>query len=147
MNDPLVFRFCPLCERYVSSLNKHCAKCNLCPSKVQNSCDCILFLNWKGTASSFRWIFACHNLYFLCLQDGREWKHCSTCVKCVKPCRSINHRCKLMCSYWFHVTLPIYFLWIYLNIFPVSLGALPVLWPLCPARPPMYHPWREGGLL
>uniref|UniRef100_A0A8C6SXP7 Zinc finger, CCHC domain containing 4 n=1 Tax=Neogobius melanostomus TaxID=47308 RepID=A0A8C6SXP7_9GOBI len=44
------YRFCSLCERYVWSLNKHCPKCNLCPSK-----------------------------------DGREWKHCLTCEKCVKP--------------------------------------------------------------
>lgn len=27
-------RFCAICERYVWSLNKHCAKCNVCPSKV-----------------------------------------------------------------------------------------------------------------
>lgn len=26
----------------------------------------------------------------LCLQDGREWKHCSACEKCVKPCTEIT---------------------------------------------------------
>eukprot|EP00064_Thunnus_orientalis_P015170 superscaffoldBa00002763_g15220 len=27
------YRLCSVCERYVWSLNKHCAKCNVCPSK------------------------------------------------------------------------------------------------------------------
>ncbi|CAB1345057.1 unnamed protein product [Coregonus sp. 'balchen'] len=31
------YRFCKVCERYVWAQNKHCTKCNLCPSK---SCAC-----------------------------------------------------------------------------------------------------------
>lgn len=27
-------RFCSVCQRFVWTLNKHCAKCNVCPSKV-----------------------------------------------------------------------------------------------------------------
>lgn len=28
-------RFCSVCQRFVWILNKHCAKCNICPSKVE----------------------------------------------------------------------------------------------------------------
>lgn len=90
-------------------------------------------------------------IFSWCLQDGREWKHCSACGKCVKPCRSTNHiRHKLICSWYFHITTFWYFvcfLWLYLNAFPLSLGALWVLWPLCPSRPPVYQQPRKGGLL
>nr|XP_045017071.1 rRNA N6-adenosine-methyltransferase ZCCHC4 isoform X1 [Jaculus jaculus] len=44
------YRFCPLCQRYVSLENQHCEHCNACTSK-----------------------------------DGRKWKHCFLCKKCVKP--------------------------------------------------------------
>ncbi|TWW63755.1 Zinc finger CCHC domain-containing protein 4 [Takifugu flavidus] len=81
------YRFCSVCQRFVWILNKHCDKCNICPSK-----------------------------------DGREWKHCSACRKCVKPCR-----------------------WTYGA--EVSLETLPGLRPLRPAGPPVRGCRREARLL
>lgn len=34
-----------------------------------------------------------------CLQDGREWRHCSTCEKCVKPCTSLYAQLRQMQYY------------------------------------------------
>lgn len=62
------YRFCPLCERYVASLNKHCAKCNLCPSKDGRE--------WNHCS-------ACGK----CVKPS--WKHCQSCGHCALP----DHLC------------------------------------------------------
>ncbi|KAF6715487.1 Zinc finger CCHC domain-containing protein 4 [Oryzias melastigma] len=62
------YRFCDTCERYVSPLNKHCAKCNICPSKDGRE--------WKHCP-------ACDK----CVKPS--WKHCSFCSRCALP----DHPC------------------------------------------------------
>lgn len=70
-------RFCSVCQRFVWTLNKHCDKCNICPSKVQ-----VHRLKFRSLPQTTFTLDPS-----LSVQDGREWKHCSACRKCVKPCR------------------------------------------------------------
>ncbi|XP_028330590.1 rRNA N(6)-adenosine-methyltransferase ZCCHC4 isoform X2 [Gouania willdenowi] len=58
------YRLCSVCERYVWSLNKHCNKCNLCPSKDGRE--------WKHCS-----------LCEKCVKPS--WKHCTTCERCCLP--------------------------------------------------------------
>ncbi|XP_056156557.1 rRNA N6-adenosine-methyltransferase ZCCHC4 [Lampris incognitus] len=62
------YRFCPICERYVWSLNKHCVKCNVCPSKDGRQ--------WKHCS-------ACGK----CVKPS--WRHCQSCGRCALP----DHPC------------------------------------------------------
>ncbi|KAM3857832.1 rRNA N(6)-adenosine-methyltransferase ZCCHC4 [Diretmus argenteus] len=62
------YRLCSICERYVWSLNKHCAKCNSCPSKDGRE--------WKHCS-------ACEK----CVKPS--WKHCQSCGRCALP----DHPC------------------------------------------------------
>ncbi|XP_038132377.1 rRNA N6-adenosine-methyltransferase ZCCHC4 [Cyprinodon tularosa] len=68
------YRFCSLCQRYVSSLNKHCSACNLCPSKDGRQ--------WKHCSACSR-----------CVKPS--WRHCLACSRCAlpdHPCRSAGGR-------------------------------------------------------
>uniref|UniRef100_A0A667YWM5 rRNA N(6)-adenosine-methyltransferase ZCCHC4 n=1 Tax=Myripristis murdjan TaxID=586833 RepID=A0A667YWM5_9TELE len=62
------YRFCSICRRYVWSLNKHCAECNICPSKDGRE--------WKHCS-------VCEK----CVKPS--WKHCQSCGRCALP----NHPC------------------------------------------------------
>ncbi|KAM6949604.1 rRNA N(6)-adenosine-methyltransferase ZCCHC4 [Aplochiton taeniatus] len=62
------YRFCSVCLRYVDSLNKHCAKCNICPSKDGRK--------WKHCD-------VCEK----CVKPS--WRHCSSCARCALP----DHPC------------------------------------------------------
>ncbi|CAB1414009.1 unnamed protein product [Pleuronectes platessa] len=62
------YRFCSVCQRYVLSINKHCDKCNVCPSKDGRA--------WKHCS-------ACEK----CVKPS--WKHCQTCGHCALP----DHPC------------------------------------------------------
>ncbi|CAL9694474.1 unnamed protein product [Knipowitschia caucasica] len=62
------YRFCSLCQRYVWSLNKHCSKCNVCPSKDGRE--------WKHCS-------ICEK----CVKPS--WKHCGSCSRCTLP----DHPC------------------------------------------------------
>ncbi|XP_062240333.1 rRNA N6-adenosine-methyltransferase ZCCHC4 [Platichthys flesus] len=62
------YRFCSVCQRYVLSVNKHCDKCNVCPSKDGRA--------WKHCS-------ACEK----CVKPS--WKHCQTCGHCALP----DHPC------------------------------------------------------
>ncbi|KAM4612034.1 rRNA N(6)-adenosine-methyltransferase ZCCHC4 isoform 2-T2 [Polymixia lowei] len=62
------YRFCATCERYVWSLNKHCAKCNVCPSKDGRE--------WKHCSACER-----------CVKPS--WRHCQSCGRCALP----DHPC------------------------------------------------------
>uniref|UniRef100_A0A3Q3AXK3 rRNA N(6)-adenosine-methyltransferase ZCCHC4 n=1 Tax=Kryptolebias marmoratus TaxID=37003 RepID=A0A3Q3AXK3_KRYMA len=62
------YRFCSICERYVCTLNKHCAKCNICPSKDGRE--------WKHCSSCEK-----------CVKPS--WKHCQSCGCCALP----DHSC------------------------------------------------------
>ncbi|XP_022603597.1 zinc finger CCHC domain-containing protein 4 [Seriola dumerili] len=62
------YRFCSVCRRYVSGLNKHCAKCNVCPSKDGRE--------WKHCSTCEK-----------CVKPS--WKHCQTCGRCALP----DHPC------------------------------------------------------
>ncbi|XP_069015204.1 rRNA N6-adenosine-methyltransferase ZCCHC4 [Embiotoca jacksoni] len=62
------YRFCSACERYVWSLNKHCAKCSLCPSKDGRE--------WKHCSTCEK-----------CVKPS--WKHCQSCGRCALP----DHPC------------------------------------------------------
>uniref|UniRef100_A0A672HGL3 GRF-type domain-containing protein n=1 Tax=Salarias fasciatus TaxID=181472 RepID=A0A672HGL3_SALFA len=62
------YRFCSVCERYVWSLNKHCSKCNLCPSKDGRE--------WKHCSACER-----------CVKPS--WRHCQACGRCALP----DHPC------------------------------------------------------
>lgn len=70
-------RLCSVCHRFVWTLNKHCDKCNICPSKVR-----VHRLKFRSLPQTTFTLGPC-----VSVQDGREWKHCSACGKCVKPCR------------------------------------------------------------
>lgn len=62
------YRFCPLCQRYVSTENQHCEHCNSCSSK-----------------DGRKW-----NHCFLCKKCVKpSWIHCSTCNHCAVP----DHSC------------------------------------------------------
>ncbi|XP_043727103.1 rRNA N6-adenosine-methyltransferase ZCCHC4 isoform X3 [Cervus elaphus] len=63
------YRFCPLCQRYVSLENQHCEHCNSCTSK-----------------DGRKW-----NHCFLCKKCVKpSWIHCSICNHCALP----DHSCK-----------------------------------------------------
>ncbi|XP_019497933.1 PREDICTED: zinc finger CCHC domain-containing protein 4 [Hipposideros armiger] len=63
------YRFCPLCQRYVSLENQHCEQCNSCTSK-----------------DGRKW-----NHCFLCKKCVKpSWIHCSICKHCALP----DHSCK-----------------------------------------------------
>ncbi|XP_028998595.1 rRNA N6-adenosine-methyltransferase ZCCHC4 [Betta splendens] len=62
------YRFCSVCERYVCSLNKHCAKCNACPSKDGRE--------WKHCPTCQK-----------CVKPS--WRHCQSCGRCALP----DHPC------------------------------------------------------
>nr|XP_019599472.1 PREDICTED: zinc finger CCHC domain-containing protein 4 isoform X1 [Rhinolophus sinicus] len=63
------YRFCPLCQRYVSLENQHCEHCNFCTSK-----------------DGRKW-----NHCFLCKKCVKpSWIHCSICNHCALP----DHSCK-----------------------------------------------------
>lgn len=62
------YRFCSICVRYVCSLNRHCAKCNTCPSKDGRK--------WKHC-----------DLCEKCVKPS--WRHCSSCARCALP----DHPC------------------------------------------------------
>ncbi|XP_072233079.1 rRNA N6-adenosine-methyltransferase ZCCHC4 [Leuresthes tenuis] len=64
------YRFCSVCERYMWSQNKHCAKCNLCPSKDGRE--------WKHCSTCKK-----------CVKPS--WKHCHICGHCALP----DHPCGL----------------------------------------------------
>ncbi|KAM9834269.1 rRNA N6-adenosine-methyltransferase ZCCHC4 [Syngnathus typhle] len=62
------YKFCTICERYVWSLNKHCTKCNVCPSKDGRL--------WKHCSVCER-----------CVKPS--WQHCQSCGRCALP----DHPC------------------------------------------------------
>ncbi|XP_037011415.2 rRNA N6-adenosine-methyltransferase ZCCHC4 isoform X2 [Artibeus jamaicensis] len=63
------YRFCPLCQRYVSLENQHCEHCGSCTSK-----------------DGRKW-----NHCFLCKKCVKpSWIHCSTCNCCALP----DHSCE-----------------------------------------------------
>ncbi|KAK5848723.1 hypothetical protein PBY51_006315 [Eleginops maclovinus] len=64
------YRFCSVCQRYVLSINKHCAKCNVCPSKDGRE--------WKHCSKCEK-----------CVKPS--WRHCNPCGRCVLP----DHPCGL----------------------------------------------------
>ncbi|XP_076794615.1 rRNA N(6)-adenosine-methyltransferase ZCCHC4 isoform X3 [Arvicanthis niloticus] len=62
------YRFCPLCQRYVSRENQHCVHCNSCTSK-----------------DGRKWSHC-----FLCKKCVKpSWIHCDTCNRCTLP----DHSC------------------------------------------------------
>ncbi|KAB5555843.1 hypothetical protein PHYPO_G00038820 [Pangasianodon hypophthalmus] len=62
------YRFCSICERYVSAENRHCPDCNACTSKNGRP--------WRHCAECGK-----------CVKPS--WRHCSSCGRCVLP----DHRC------------------------------------------------------
>lgn len=110
-------RFCDTCERYVSPLNKHCAKCNICPSKVLTCCMfssgncctwskvllCVFRMAVSGSTAqpvtnvlSLVGIWGSEVLCETCsswviktLCPPLAWKHCSFCSRCALP----DHPC------------------------------------------------------
>uniref|UniRef100_H3CLE3 rRNA N(6)-adenosine-methyltransferase ZCCHC4 n=1 Tax=Tetraodon nigroviridis TaxID=99883 RepID=H3CLE3_TETNG len=58
------YRFCPMCQRFVWILNKHCDRCRSCPSKDGRK--------WKHCSACGKCVKA-------------AWTHCSTCGRCVLP--------------------------------------------------------------
>ncbi|XP_054609674.1 cGMP-specific 3',5'-cyclic phosphodiesterase isoform X6 [Dunckerocampus dactyliophorus] len=62
------YRFCDICKRYVCSLNQHCAKCNVCPSKDGRQ--------WRHCS-----------LCEKCVKPS--WQHCQSCGRCALP----DHLC------------------------------------------------------
>uniref|UniRef100_A0A8C0WXR7 rRNA N(6)-adenosine-methyltransferase ZCCHC4 n=1 Tax=Castor canadensis TaxID=51338 RepID=A0A8C0WXR7_CASCN len=63
------YRFCPLCQRYVSLENQHCEHCNSCTSKDGRK--------WKHC--------------FLCRKCVKpSWIHCGICSHCAVP----DHSCE-----------------------------------------------------
>lgn len=79
------YHFCDICERWVSSENRHCYKCGSCTSKVCSFGKYFTIFNiWKN--------------YFLVssilLQDGRTYIHCNKCARCVKPTWQHCNKCK-----------------------------------------------------
>uniref|UniRef100_UPI0037E9AA80 rRNA N6-adenosine-methyltransferase ZCCHC4 n=1 Tax=Semicossyphus pulcher TaxID=241346 RepID=UPI0037E9AA80 len=62
------YRFCSVCQRFVWSLNKHCAKCNVCPSKDGRE--------WKHCSTCEK-----------CVKPS--WRHCQSCARCTLP----DHPC------------------------------------------------------
>ncbi|XP_071234170.1 rRNA N(6)-adenosine-methyltransferase ZCCHC4-like isoform X1 [Salvelinus alpinus] len=62
------YRFCKVCQRYVWSGNKHCTKCNLCPSKDGRT--------WKHCSECQK-----------CVKPS--WRHCQSCSRCALP----DHPC------------------------------------------------------
>ncbi|XP_060795167.1 rRNA N6-adenosine-methyltransferase ZCCHC4 [Neoarius graeffei] len=62
------YRFCSICERYVSAENRHCPDCNACTSKNGRP--------WRHCAECGK-----------CVKPS--WHHCSSCSRCVLP----DHRC------------------------------------------------------
>lgn len=64
------YRLCSVCERYVWSLNKHCTKCNVCPSKDGRE--------WKHCSECGK-----------CVKPS--WRHCQSCGHCALPDHPCGH--------------------------------------------------------
>ncbi|XP_054457207.1 rRNA N6-adenosine-methyltransferase ZCCHC4 [Anoplopoma fimbria] len=64
------YRFCLVCQRFVVSLNKHCAKCNVCPSKDGRE--------WKHCSTCDK-----------CVKPS--WRHCQRCGRCALPDHPCGH--------------------------------------------------------
>uniref|UniRef100_A0AAY4A1L0 rRNA N(6)-adenosine-methyltransferase ZCCHC4 n=1 Tax=Denticeps clupeoides TaxID=299321 RepID=A0AAY4A1L0_9TELE len=62
------YRFCVICERYISAANRHCSDCNVCPSKDGRE--------WKHCGQCQK-----------CVKPS--WIHCSSCGRCALP----DHPC------------------------------------------------------
>ncbi|XP_070587037.1 rRNA N(6)-adenosine-methyltransferase ZCCHC4-like [Erythrolamprus reginae] len=63
------YRFCPVCQRYVSAENRHCDICNSCTSKDGR----------------------CWTHCYLCKKCVKpSWVHCNTCGRCALP----THPCE-----------------------------------------------------
>ncbi|XP_012995900.2 rRNA N6-adenosine-methyltransferase ZCCHC4 [Esox lucius] len=58
------YRFCKVCARYVWSENRHCSKCNVCPSKDGRQ--------WKHCSECQK-----------CVKPS--WRHCQSCGRCALP--------------------------------------------------------------
>eukprot|EP00062_Callorhinchus_milii_P004986 gi/632943976/ref/XP_007887248.1/ PREDICTED: zinc finger CCHC domain-containing protein 4 isoform X1 [Callorhinchus milii] len=69
------YRFCSLCQRYISSENKHCESCQACTSKDGRA--------WKHCQ-------ICNK----CVKPS--WVHCDSCGRCAlqeHPCGKVGHGC------------------------------------------------------
>ncbi|XP_059210194.1 rRNA N6-adenosine-methyltransferase ZCCHC4 [Centropristis striata] len=64
------YRYCSVCQRFVVALNKHCAKCNVCPSKDGRA--------WKHCS-------VCEK----CVKPS--WRHCQSCGRCALPDHPCGH--------------------------------------------------------
>lgn len=64
------YRFCSICQRFVWSLNRHCAKCNVCPSKDGRE--------WKHCSTCEK-----------CVKPS--WRHCQSCGRCALPDHPCGH--------------------------------------------------------
>ncbi|XP_075890019.1 rRNA N(6)-adenosine-methyltransferase ZCCHC4 [Nelusetta ayraudi] len=64
------YRFCSVCQRFVWRLNKHCAKCNICPSKDARE--------WKHCSVCVK-----------CVKPS--WRHCQSCGRCALPDHPCGH--------------------------------------------------------
>uniref|UniRef100_A0A3Q3X8E1 GRF-type domain-containing protein n=1 Tax=Mola mola TaxID=94237 RepID=A0A3Q3X8E1_MOLML len=62
------YRFCSVCQRFVWTLNKHCHKCNVCPSKDGRE--------WRHCSTCEK-----------CVKPS--WRHCQACGCCALP----DHPC------------------------------------------------------
>ncbi|XP_067117897.1 rRNA N6-adenosine-methyltransferase ZCCHC4 [Osmerus mordax] len=62
------YRFCAMCQRYVSSQNRHCSQCNVCPSKDGRE--------WRHCSECQK-----------CFKPS--WRHCTSCGRCALP----DHPC------------------------------------------------------
>lgn len=100
----------------------------------------ILILNQSRCYNFFSFVFSCVSRTAengsTAQHVGNVWNHVRECVQC-----------KLIQGYHTSSLTTCINVCIYLNFCPLSLETLPVLWPLCPARPPMRASSRKGGLL
>lgn len=81
--------FCDLCEKWVSSENKHCFKCSSCTSKVLT----LSLTVFAGLILSL----SVPVYFYLLTQDGRTYVHCDKCARCVKPSWKHCNECKRCC--------------------------------------------------
>ncbi|KAF7248303.1 rRNA N6-adenosine-methyltransferase ZCCHC4 [Varanus komodoensis] len=78
------YRFCALCQRYVSLNNQHCEICNSCTSKIVNDFSKRIVLKSEHIFSHRMG----DNGYIVIF--AKTWIHCSICDHCALP----SHSCK-----------------------------------------------------
>lgn len=133
-------RFCSVCQRFVWSLNKHCAKCNVCPSKVRNHSYMLHVWLKKRT---------CNYVTVLVLPVYRTAESGSTAQSVKNVWNHVSNVIPADTVKWLNwlLNFMLWLKWAVIKDFsPLSLETLSVLWPVCTPWSSVWTKWGKAGL-